>query len=1217
MDILASNRFIPDYRYATSLQFPNLFFTPDETRSERISSIIKSPSIAHAAGDRVDGPSPVAEYTSPADEMAEWLPLVARLLKEKPSSNKSARARSLQKSLHKALPPKKPLPGRLKNSYIPNSSSRVGPVNHTESNIRVSIATSNGAEYMITIDSDATVAHFIRTAEKIVNGLEQMKLVHIGQVLRCWNEGEEMILSDYDICGTSTVYAVLLENVAKTGIEEAEGRHPSMFPSPVDDYDEDPHIVDPKRHYEMLENLEYRTFERSAYCEAKRDFGLSSALWQVPVDCEPVRFGSLPKYFANICREHMEDLPEPLRDRILHNSIMTKLQSFSRKFWLLYKSYSIIMNASQELGFMERMGFCTHTFNVIVAHEDVDVIEIRRIVLEEIKTTVRCLESIVHQIVHTQLEECYVETAVIHLAMEPCRRIFEQFGIEFPETERTYVDYYFQILRKVAVIIDMAVVSYVRSHGSGFDKKYFHEDIVQLEFIAGAGGRDDLSFRCYWAELTCLDSFLDRKQVWVFDFNHKNFKPPRERWLAQEDGPKSLLARIEDLADIWGPIYTVPSSTGLVKYYAVSKGVICKVPSIGPNGIPGAVDCHYFPQESFYEWKASRLLFGDKDLLLSQSDLLLIGAGQRINESCQYTMSSFVKDYRSEMTMLGPKKSAWITDSRSLTIGISKYLGVTVAGTQKLIPQTTLKQHILNKWRNMPSRSNPTILNQFLAVEVSHCTGNARRISLKQLMTSKSMWSILDRQTPNWHQTVWGGALNRALHSIDAGHIVNVWKEFATNRIDIAELVCCTLELLDATGWNDQGDFNSAVLVTNEEWAVSIPKKLNNWVFALRETHLTGAYVMTNELCIEFELPDQTGSTCGKPGTLTTLQTQITTAKSLEDMKPVQVLLKPSDKRFQRTFCGYHPIVHLTPLSPYFSRLSIKTELTVLYELLNRGSVSDDSTTAYLIASRTSHGGMPTRPKVIRLEVTRLEDTRAGVIRSEVTRPEGQSSVANTRLGRKAASRSFDRGLGAGKTPSGNKRRVQPDLSKDTHSEIQRSHRRKVHIPFDTARLLEAQHDASEIPSFVRGTGPASVHAGEGSMQNDDYDGASLERRQPSSSGVKTLWPINSHGSQGIQGLIQSDIQGQDSFCFSPNQIRPLATRTPIKRQDSLCSSQIESEAPGRTLDGELKDLTVPKSDTAYSESESTPLTGRDKPEGLGGVTKQRESSRSYEVDDG
>ncbi|KAL8957344.1 MAG: hypothetical protein Q9193_005355 [Seirophora villosa] len=742
------------------------------------------------------------------------------------------------------------------------------------------------------------------------------------------------------------------------------------------DYDEDLYIVDPQSHFGSLKQLEQDVLRRSEYFKTKRSYSVSNAI--NPLDDDGAVLDELGLEFP---------LQRRIRQFFMASKDETQLNEMHRH---LLKTYSIMLDVSKSLKQMVSLRFCTKAISILLVHPRTEIVEIKRIPSNQITRIETSLKEAVILLFGISDEHLF-RVILRSLIRDPIQMVLESagyHGISMDLDTRAQL----ALIRKTVLLLDIAIVSYARSHGSGFDINQFGHDLKHLDVNDGDG---KMTFRCFWVRLACLDSFLDRQKVWVFDIEGEGTSMSSQD--EETPQPKSLLTRMEDLADIWGPVYTVPSGAGLVKYYGVSKGVICRVEPRKKTSFDGAINCHYFSRRSFFRRKASKLLFGGDELEFADNALLLIGARFRENRNCQYTRSAFIDDVGSKMSILGTKESVWKTDSRSLAFGLSKYVGIMVTGTQKLIPQTTLKQHILDKWTTKPSRSNPGILNQYLGVEISHCTGNARRISLKQLLISDPIWQILDRHTPNWDQTSWGSALSAALHSAETDAIFGVWREYAANRSEIAELVCYALDLLDGTGWDEQGKFHSAFIFDNAEYAVSIPPKLNSWVAALKDTNSTGAYVITNEICMECEVPDHTTSTCADPQSLTVLETQLaatalpvyfrnssfraashateaesdaaleTPFEAAYDDFPLstrrEYLLRPFGERFQQVECGSSDILLLTnnnSFSQNIPRLLNLTKAERPYECseaLIRTNSKSSGTTVYLAAStRSVHG---------------------------------------------------------------------------------------------------------------------------------------------------------------------------------------------------------------------------------------------------------------------
>ena len=521
---------------------------------------------------------------------------------------------------------------------------------------------------------------------------------------------------------------------------------------------------------------------------------------------------------------------------------------------------------------MQAQNTCKNTINILQQHRSERIIEVRRLACATIcdlnkkfdETAVKLLD--------------FVDEDNFSIEMQGvsalCREIMIAAGFQEHTGNFLSLRAAFTFIRKTCLLLDMAVTSYAGSHCFRYDD----ERAAQLGLIEISDGEDPFAFECSWERLACLDAFVDNKKVLVFHFFHKKSKvalTPRE-----SKREFYLLARIEDVADIWGPVYTIPSESGLIKYYGVSKGVICRIKEAPTWAFPGAIQCHYFSRTSYFIQKTSRILSGGTELLLAENDLLLIGGGLRENWRCNYSMSSFKEDYVADITVLGTCEAVWKLENRGIGLGVSKIVGITVSGNQKLVPQTSRKEHTQDRWSTNPSRANPGILNELLGVEISHCTGNARRITLRTLMTLRPISSVLELQYPSWNKEPWGKAFDTALRDIKPESIFQVWKEFASNRTEMAGLVCSVLDLLDRTGFVRSDVFHAALLHQNDESAVCIDKDLNDWTSILKDTHMTSAYVVINQNCLNCSFPNHSASSCHIPRAFTVLETQIVFGKA-------------------------------------------------------------------------------------------------------------------------------------------------------------------------------------------------------------------------------------------------------------------------------------------------------------------------------------------------
>lgn len=195
-----------------------------------------------------------------------------------------------------------------------------------------------------------------------------------------------------------------------------------------------------------------------------------------------------------------------------------------------------------------------------------------------------------------------VDEAMVSLffanALTPCQDILKKLSFFGSLTCEYDTQATSSLARKLALLLDIAVVSYVRSRGSGFDEARFLKKTDSLEV---SGGGDTFSFSSSWVKRACLDSFLDGREVPIFRLSEKNAGATSQEQLSPTRA--HVLTRIQDLADLWGPIYTVRSADGLIEYYGVSKGAICRVKASPSCRIQSAIPGHYSSRRELFRRK--------------------------------------------------------------------------------------------------------------------------------------------------------------------------------------------------------------------------------------------------------------------------------------------------------------------------------------------------------------------------------------------------------------------------------------------------------------------------------------------------------------------------------------------------------------------------------------------------------------------------------------
>jgi len=131
------------------------------------------------------------------------------------------------------------------------------------------------------------------------------------------------------------------------------------------------------------------------------------------------------------------------------------------------------------------------------------------------------------------------------------------------------------------------------------------------------------------------------------------------------------------------------------------------------------------------------------------------------------------------------------------------------------------------------------------------------------------------------------------------------------NRMDMAELVCTALELLDSTGRDQNEQFKAAFLEGNQEFSIPFKTRMTDWSVALRDTHLMAAYAIINEICLECEVPNHSTSTCECSEACTVLQTQL----AIQGGPATQIRLAPCRDHLVKVDGGSPRVFLLTPIT--------------------------------------------------------------------------------------------------------------------------------------------------------------------------------------------------------------------------------------------------------------------------------------------------------------
>ncbi|KAL4861747.1 hypothetical protein BDV12DRAFT_179827, partial [Aspergillus spectabilis] len=348
----------------------------------------------------------------------------------------------------------------------------------------------------------------------------------------------------------------------------------------------------------------------------------------------------------------------------------------------------------------------------------------------------------------------------------------------------------------IAKFLDLAIVCFSGAHLEPFDDKFLGRPNLAL-FLCD-------SLVLHRRPLNCLDECLGQQPVWVFE----------DVGTAQHYAcnPMYVSTTISDLHDVWGPVWvsipvveekeerkSLPPWSGPVVSYNIGRGRI--IPWQQQRDEPEATINEFLAHWTTDEWELSNVPTFPAS---SSEPRFLIGATRlSVNESCKLKVDQWTLSVKTCQLLEVPGTSASKReqDAQTFTVGYNAF-GVT-AGYQeqwKRRSGSTLKDRTLVSWMNEPEARNPSIMADRLAVEISACSGNARRQRLVRVLASQTMRDYLRSILLIWDHTEAEELYFRALKDRDARAFEKLYIARPDLRSCFGRAVARSLEELLHTG---------------------------------------------------------------------------------------------------------------------------------------------------------------------------------------------------------------------------------------------------------------------------------------------------------------------------------------------------------------------------------------------------------------------------------
>lgn len=550
----------------------------------------------------------------------------------------------------------------------------------------------------------------------------------------------------------------------------------------------------------------------------------------------------------------------------------------------LKKCKTVLQQVCGNINRMRTSGFCTGFVNVLVMDfYRPDVVNLHRLDIETVQEFLDLSCSFL-EVETKPIVDMYQHGSEFSdrtRKMDDClKKIRKALGWKFWPFGRPVqpVSNWISNLIAWANLIDLIVLLYCSAHLERFDQKYLQMDLDGL----GIGFKsfdarkiDEIVLKR--RSLACLDKYLGNQKVWVLQGKGNLFRSAPLDHFNGEDTHLSVSAYVEDLADIWGPLWPVKIE-GLASIAAFKAGAGFLVP--WPNNTAANKD-----GEMYYHWtedlaELPERLTGFASSNIHEKQRLLIGGDNsdtlterklstwdrpsqtkseepqvklKIKPSCCYNVHKITQKLKDAhcLRMQGTERPRVYRDSETLSGTIGYIATFTGAITLKRSAGATVKDNIVSTWMPDNSNRNPAILECWYGVEVSACTGNARRRRLKDIFNLPAIRKHLDLCCSEWTTTDHGIGFSRVLADPDKRAFRRLWRDNPEWQLELQKLVYSCFDALRHTGADGNNQLSVFWMSDNDQQAlVDIPAGLSSWTGILKNTECSCTMAVLSTSCL-------------------------------------------------------------------------------------------------------------------------------------------------------------------------------------------------------------------------------------------------------------------------------------------------------------------------------------------------------------------------------
>lgn len=452
---------------------------------------------------------------------------------------------------------------------------------------------------------------------------------------------------------------------------------------------------------------------------------------------------------------------------------------------LVVRISNVLTNFCTAAAAVQSAGLCCDSFTVLLRKED--CLELRRLDF--------CHALTMSSNINLALQNKDTEAA-IQRCLQSSEYILGELRMPIANTTSGAGLHYCAL---AAQFLCSAFLSYVQAHVGSIGPFFLDKPLQKMALLGNQCELGDFAIYAGLVELTC---FAEMTQQPVFAFSSR--ATSQEAGLGSRTSRYDVLTSPEDCLDTWGPGYFVHNKAYPSNIHAIAMG----------GGFVSLVD----KENSRFHWAKGQLSESASWATFEMHTPMRVGTGVNVNGNCCLDEAVYRQSSFSALEPLGTHEVFWETQGRQAGVQGGQYLVGTYCQTWRKVPGITLKQRSLEQsdWRLVD------FLDQSWGLQVSFCTGVARRVSLRELVLDLFPIFVNPLEENTWQELE---NVHNIRHAFTQGDLF-AWLRILSSDLQryVLTLVRTILEQLQYTGldcqkntlviaWPQKGDIGRGVKI--------------------------------------------------------------------------------------------------------------------------------------------------------------------------------------------------------------------------------------------------------------------------------------------------------------------------------------------------------------------------------------------------------------------